>query len=598
VLLVVFELFPLGGLVLSLRDGWSAWSTVSVLFILVCTIPSIGLWLARPWALVAGQYVCWIELVGTGLRGMSEGFSPFYAIPVGLFATLLVMLSSSRTLSAPAPEERKPDTLGQWSKENLEAIIIAFIMALVIRCFCIEVFKIPSSSMEPTLLGDLSENHPSNSCSFKEYHRFSPGGDRIMVTKYYYAFSPVDRFDVVVFKFPLNQSKNFIKRVVGIPEEDLRVHHGNIYVRRKGEHAFRIARKSLRTQDSLWINVAPVIEFLGAQKDFDSFWEALPESPDREAAKPLVQGHELTTMEFHGHRGVRFQYRRVPDDGHNQVVGELQLAFEFELTSIGPRGQVFAEIVNEQGRFEAILSVDAPSQLRFYKPGSEHGQPSWTDTLKDVSLSMDKRYRFALSVFDGSAYVRINDSVVARHDHLEELDPEGNVPENTHPDRSVSFGAREATLRVRNLTLGRDIYYEGRPGENAIHEDETVPLGPHQYVMMGDNVNNSHDSRAWILRTYVLRDGRRIECETQGVDESYDGKRRIKEKYGLEDEPDIVIKEDKYGNEYYFNRSDLVKTERGEDFSSQPAHFVDEKYIVGKALWIWWPPGRWFKLIK
>ena len=90
--------------------------------------------------------------------------------------------------------------------------------------------------MEPTLLGDVSRSHSRDCCPFNYYHvplgSDNATGDRIMVTKYYYAFSPVERFDVVVFKFPLNQAKNFIKRVVGLPNEELRIYRGNLYVRK------------------------------------------------------------------------------------------------------------------------------------------------------------------------------------------------------------------------------------------------------------------------------------------------------------------------------------------------------------------------------
>ena len=75
----------------------------------------------------------------------------------------------------------------QWARENVEAIVVAFIMALVIRCFCIEVFKIPSSSMEPTLMGDNYGEHYKSGCTFDHGRR--TGGDRIMVTKFYYALA-------------------------------------------------------------------------------------------------------------------------------------------------------------------------------------------------------------------------------------------------------------------------------------------------------------------------------------------------------------------------------------------------------------------------
>ncbi|MEK7448031.1 MAG: signal peptidase I, partial [Planctomycetota bacterium] len=113
-------------------------------------------------------------------------------------------------------------------RNNLEIFAIAFMLAMIIRCFCIEVFKIPTGSMEPTLLGsDLD-------------------GDRIIANKFYTLFSPVKRYDVILFKYPLNRTVNFIKRVVGLPDEEIMVYEGDIYYRPGGQAGeFQLAKKPL-----------------------------------------------------------------------------------------------------------------------------------------------------------------------------------------------------------------------------------------------------------------------------------------------------------------------------------------------------------------
>ena len=107
-------------------------------------------------------------------------------------------IMTGETPMAAATEKKDPEPLTRWAKENVEAIVVAFIMALVIRCFCIEVFKIPTSSMEPYLLGELNDNHINNcrDVGFLHYHDKRRGGDRIMVTKYFYSLAPIRRFDV------------------------------------------------------------------------------------------------------------------------------------------------------------------------------------------------------------------------------------------------------------------------------------------------------------------------------------------------------------------------------------------------------------------
>ncbi len=86
-------------------------------------------------------------------------------------------------------------------REYAEALIIAVLLALVIRTFVVQAFKIPSGSMLPTL----------------------QIGDHILVNKFVYQFRPIQRGDIIVFKFPQDESRDFIKRVVGLPGETVEV---------------------------------------------------------------------------------------------------------------------------------------------------------------------------------------------------------------------------------------------------------------------------------------------------------------------------------------------------------------------------------------
>jgi hypothetical protein len=112
--------------------------------------------------------------------------------------------------------------------------------------------------------------------------------------------------------------------------------------------------------------------------------------------------------------------------------------------------------------------------------------------------------------------------------------------------------------------------------------------------MMGDNVANSHDSRAWVKRTFVLKDGRKIVCESQQVMDGYNQfSTRLKEKLGITEPLKYAIDGDIDGNEVA-----ILESQFDHELDAVPAREVDEKFIVGKALWIWWPQGRWFHLIR
>ena len=118
------------------------------------------------------------------------------------------------------------------AREYTEAILIALLLALLIRTFIIQAFKIPSGSMENTLLiGDhilVSKfsygTHIPNEIPFLDIKLF----DDIVL------FSKVpQRGDIIVFKFPKDERRDFIKRVIGLPEDFLEVRRQKIYINDK-----------------------------------------------------------------------------------------------------------------------------------------------------------------------------------------------------------------------------------------------------------------------------------------------------------------------------------------------------------------------------
>ena len=74
------------------------------------------------------------------------------------------------------------------------------------------------------------------------FYRYGPG-DRILVHKYIYQVSEPRRWDVVVFKAPQDPNTNYIKRLIGLPNESIRLLDGNVYYQKEGEELWHIARK-------------------------------------------------------------------------------------------------------------------------------------------------------------------------------------------------------------------------------------------------------------------------------------------------------------------------------------------------------------------
>ena len=105
-------------------------------------------------------------------------------------------------------ESMRPRKAKSVVREYGEAIVFALVLAFVMRQFVVQAFKIPSSSMETTLLV----------------------GDHILVNKFLYYFASPQRFDILVFQFPWEEDRDFIKRVIGLPGDHVYLRDRQVYV--------------------------------------------------------------------------------------------------------------------------------------------------------------------------------------------------------------------------------------------------------------------------------------------------------------------------------------------------------------------------------
>lgn len=122
----------------------------------------------------------------------------------------------SKTMTGKEIQAKKKSGL----RENIEAILVAIVLAMFIRTFVVQAFKIPSGSMKETL----------------------QIGDHILVNKFIYGVKlpfvdktiiPIKepkRGDIVVFKFPLDPDKDFIKRVIGVAGDVIKIRNKKLYV--------------------------------------------------------------------------------------------------------------------------------------------------------------------------------------------------------------------------------------------------------------------------------------------------------------------------------------------------------------------------------
>ncbi len=108
-------------------------------------------------------------------------------------------------------------------REYGESLIIAIILALILRAFLVQAFSIPSGSMEPTLLiGD-----------YLLVSKFSYGIRNPFTNKVLIPIGTPQRGDVVVFIFPQDPTKDYIKRVIGLPGDRIQVINKKVYINGK-----------------------------------------------------------------------------------------------------------------------------------------------------------------------------------------------------------------------------------------------------------------------------------------------------------------------------------------------------------------------------
>ena len=151
---------------------------------------------------------------------------------------------SKKKASAKEPPKTKSKI-----QEYIEAILIAILIAAVIRTFVVQAYKIPSRSMVPTLLV----------------------GDHLLVNKFIYGVKiPVirktilpitdpKRGDIIVFIYPEDRSKDYIKRVIGVAGDKIEIRNKKIYINdQRYEDAYGIYSDPQILQDNVRDNFGPV----------------------------------------------------------------------------------------------------------------------------------------------------------------------------------------------------------------------------------------------------------------------------------------------------------------------------------------------------
>ncbi len=451
----------------------------------------------------------------------------------------------------PHPAERPTD---ETIKETIESIVIAFVLAFAFRAYVVEAFVIPTGSMAPTLLGEHlrikspqsgyvftidrpqsgSTTHstvydPMTSTEIPLPPKFSVhAGDRILVQKYVYAMSKPRRWDVVVFKAPHDPHTNFIKRLVGLPQEQLRILDGNIYFKPNGGD-WSIARKTERpkVQQAVW---QPVYHSRYIPLDRSRRWQVPWGAIAPNADQWQIENRRSYTFEHDGQGIIEFDFQR--SNLHSR-----QLQYPYNQRTIQP-GHKATDIEDvriavtaqpERSGLELTLSTTArlnsPDSIEslnatfdargIVRLASTNGRTAKSTTLfeeKAPALRAGKNTTLELWYVDQEASVWVNGRFIA----AKTFDPTMATLLERRPPRPVPLiriSVRGSPVVLHDVCIDRDLYYTtnisngSRPRGGSIRQTDgsitvetgsrEVRLGPDEFFCLGDNSPRSHDSRYW-----------------------------------------------------------------------------------------------------
>lgn len=460
-----------------------------------------------------------------------------------------------------AARRSRPSTRGGWA-ENLEAVVMALVVAVLFKYFVVEAYKIPTGSMQPTLMGWQNEE--------------TGGGvfDRILVDKASYHWRDPDRFEIVVFRFPLDRSKNFIKRLWGLPGDHIRFRHGDVWFRLSENEDWEILRRPRRVQQEMWLELFQAEQ--SAPWTFDH-----PESWSLEE-RDLIASSASRAKFPGGTSSVRDRYidgyppklgrlieeqRSLP--GGNHTVGDLRI--EAGVVATASTREVRLELTEGSRSYIAILpgpAYDGDQGVRLLiEDSNDPRQPKVIEWEGHAPLKAGRRVDVAFENLDDRLSLELDG------ERLEEpIQPAG------HHSRTSGFGFETVGggASFRDLTLYRDVYFTA--GQSA-RQEFIVPEG--QYMMLGDNTLDSRDSRGWRRIGYSVSAAEYEGEEITGSRFLDQGKNpeRIDGPEGEE----LLVFRDEHGERHVFPEAESTWLTPG------PAPFVPREMILGRALLVFWP---------
>lgn len=499
-------------------------------------------------------------------------------------------------------------------RDNLEAFGIAILAAVLLKYFAIEAYQIPTSSMQPTLMGSVEAG----------VH------DRILVDKLRYSFTEPKRWDVVVFRYPLQQNQNYVKRLVGTPGDRIRILGGNLYLVDENRQILEVLSKPEHVQEAgLWKEVYPLQRYLNASEKVLDYFSPQPPRSWRQDGDDLVvstSDGRGTVLTFSG-RGASGEFRGVVNDIHDGYPVSVSQAIRAPGTAgyAVPDVRLSAAVTPGQTsgfELEFLIRVVRPAHLafKFSLRIDEKGQGHLLvhqSTDRDPALAGEP-FDFQLTAGEETviAFAHHDDQLTCWRDGdiVASLDTSGfrileglELPTAKVTPEIEIWGGGET--RVSDLRIERDLHYT----RSTLAPDHLIQVPEDHYFMMGDNTLQSVDSRDWTAITVgLLPDGTMVDPTVHPQAEKLKGNRRPvtpTEPPDRDETPivipsvDTVVMIDEFGNvrrmksgvsKVYATSNMIFQPLDGNDETGwtpveTKVHFVPREHIIGRAFMGFWP---------
>ena len=328
-------------------------------------------------------------------------------------------------------------------------------------------------------------------------------GDRILVLKCVYQFSEPKRWDVIVFKNPPEPTINYIKRLVGLPGEEVQIIDGDVYI------DGRISRKPDKVQNELWMPVYDN-DYQPVQPAEGTFNGHIWQQPFRnirnskwittDSNSPTVfrldsPADEINSMVYDTSIGNDFRatyaYNSVEKYGHRPNCSDLMVRF-YSLAA-DSQGRIGIALSKYQTSYKAWVDLAGEMVITKVEQGKEPIELA-RKAIEAHSINPLKR---TLVKFANVDHRLIFEYGGTKWTHDLGSDPEdaGQIKEDIEP-RVEIFGSGKLTLS--HIAIFRDIHYTSENnGYQGQAIEEPFVLEEDQFFVLGDNSPNSEDCRWW-----------------------------------------------------------------------------------------------------